>query len=151
MTATLVNATLSYQLSLTNHTTAPLAGVSVVGDMVAAHASRPASELLSVDGHPLPPLHRINMLHPGESVTLKGELRLPLSAITPIFRGEAALFVPLARLRAEGMAESGERVSSGGTFLVGQTAPQAKLSPFRLDLGPRLYQHLGQRLLPSGA
>ena len=150
MSATLVNTTLSYRLAVTNRGTHPLHDVRIAGDMISAHASRSASELLGAGAATLPELHRIATLAPGESVTLGGDIRLPLVSITPIRRGDAALFVPLARLRAHGLDPAGSTIAGGGTFLVGQEPGASKrLQPFRLDLGPRNYSRLGQQLLPA--
>ena len=157
MSATLVNTTLSYRLAVTNRGLEPLHDVRIAGDMIAAHASRSASEQLGPVGATFPELHRIATLAPGESVTLGGDIRLPLVSIIPIRNGDAALFVPLARLRGQGQNPAGETVAGGGTFLVGQEpglagqAPSAgkRLQPFRLDLGPRNYSRLGQQLLPA--
>ena len=150
MSATLVNTTLSYRLAVTNRGREPLHDVRIAGDMIAAHASRSATEQLGPDDASLPELHRIATLAPGESVTLGGEIRLPLVSITPIRRGDAALFVPLARLRGHAQDPAGASVMGGGTFLVGQEPGASKrLQPFRLDLGPRNYSKLGQQLLPA--
>ena len=150
MSATLVNTTLSYRLAVTNRGREPLHDVRISGDMIAAHASRSATEQLGLDEASLPELHRIATLAPGESVTLGGDIRLPLVSITPIRRGDAALFVPLARLRGLAHDPAGATVSGGGTFLVGQEPGASKrLQPFRLDLGPRNYSKLGQQLLPA--
>jgi len=150
MSATLMNTTLSYRLSLTNRSAAAVRDVRVDGDMVSAHASRPPGDLFGPFAAVLPELHRVPALAPGESVTLTGEIRLPLTAITPIRRGNAAFFVPLARLRARGVARTGVSVEGGGTYLVGQEpGANRKLQPFRLDLGPRNYSKLGQHLLPA--
>jgi hypothetical protein len=150
MSATLMNTALSYRLSLTNRGAVAVRDVRVDGDMISAHASRPPGELFGPFAAVLPELHRVPALAPGESVTLTGEIRLPLTAITPIRRGNAAFFVPLARLRARGLAPTGVSVEGGGTYLVGQEpGANRKLQPFRLDLGPRNYSKLGQHLLPA--
>ena len=150
MSATLINTTLSYRLAVTNRGREPLHDVRIAGDMIAAHASRSATEQLGPAEASLPELHRIATLAPGESVTLGGDIRLPLVSITPIRRGDAALFVPLARLRGHAQDPAGATVMGGGTFLVGQEPGASKrLQPFRLDLGPRNYSKLGQHLLPA--
>ena len=150
MSATLVATTLSYRLSVINHGAVPLNDVRIDGDMIAAHASRPHEPVIGHNAAVLPALHRVARLAPGEQVTLGGDIRLPLVSITPIRRGNAALFVPLARLRARGTAPTGVTVEGGGTFLIGQEpAANSKLQPFRLDLGPRNYSQLGQHLLPA--
>lgn len=149
MSATLVNATLAYRLAVTNSGDVTLTNVDVGGDMISAHASRPVEEQLGQDGAPLASLHAISGLAPGESITIAGELRLPLAAILPIRRGDAALFVPLARFAIMATDPEGRVVGMRRAFLVGQSrsATADKLQPFRLDLGPRLYSELGQRAL----
>lgn len=145
MSATLVNATLSYRLKVANTGTLPLADVTIAGDMVSAHASVPNAEMLGADGAAMPELHRITALAPGESKVLTGDIRLPLAAIIPIQRGDARLFVPLARFRSTGTC-AGVPVVAHSAFLVGQEPEaRAKLQPFRLDLGPRMYSQVGQR------
>jgi hypothetical protein len=146
MSATLVNAALSYRLAVTNTGPSPLHEIGIAGDMIAAHSSVPNQEMLGGSGTPLPGLHKLGRLEPGESVVLSGEIRLPLAAITPIRRGDAQLFVPLARFAATGSREDGQRVTERSAFLIGQEPEaRAKLQPFRLDLGPRLYSQVGQR------
>ncbi|WP_295636159.1 hypothetical protein [Novosphingobium sp.] len=147
MSATLFNATLAYRLVVTNTGAAALSGIEIGGDMTSAHASRPTEEQLGLDGATLAPLHGVAGLAPGESVTLGGELRLPLSAILPIRRGDAQLFVPLARFAVQAQEPDGKPIVMRRAFLVGQSrsAQADKLQPFRLDLGPRLYSELGQR------
>lgn len=145
MSATLINATLSYRLVVTNRSTVPISDLAVSGDMISAHASVSDADMLSGGAAAMPALHRITALAPGESMTLTGDIRLPLAAITPIRRGEAQLFVPLARFRTSGTA-AGLEVTEHSAFLVGQEPEaRAKLQPFRLDLGPRLYSQVGQR------
>lgn len=145
MSATLVNATLTYRLKVANTGSLPIAEVAIAGDMVSAHASVPNAEMLGADGVPMPELHRITALAPGESKDLTGDIRLPLAAIIPIQRGDARLFVPLARFRSTGTC-AGVPVVTHSAFLVGQEPEaRAKLQPFRLDLGPRMYSQVGQR------
>ncbi|HVR90956.1 MAG TPA: hypothetical protein VHG29_07675 [Novosphingobium sp.] len=144
LSATLLNTTLQYRLRLTNHTAAPLGPITVSGDMVAAHATLPVEQQLGLSGLTLERRHETPVLAPGESVTLSGEIRLPLAAITPIRAGGAALFIPLARFRAEAPG-----LAVVHNFVVGE-APEvadAALRPFRLDLGPRVYSRIGQREL----
>jgi len=142
--ASIMATTLAYTLRLTNHGAAPLTGLGVEADMVAAHASLPVEQQIASPADRLELRHTVAALGPGESAELSGEMRLPLSAITPIRAGDAAFFVPLARLRvnaADGAAATAQ------TFVVGELPlqPGAALRPFRLDLGPRTYSKLGQR------
>ncbi len=149
MSATLLNTVLNYELVVTNNGDAPMGPVSVGGDMIGAHASLSARSQLEIAGQSIKPLHRLDTLAPGESLTLLGELRLPLAAILPIRNGNASLFVPLARFRVEALRDGAPPLVVSRTFVIGETQanPGAALKPFRLDLGPRLYSQIGQREL----
>ncbi len=149
MSATLLNTVLNYELVVTNNGDAPMGPVSVGGDMIGAHASLSARSQLEIAGQSITPLHRLDILAPGESLTLLGELRLPLAAILPIRNGNASLFVPLARFRVEALRDGAPPLVVSRTFVIGETQanPGAALKPFRLDLGPRLYSQIGQREL----
>ncbi|MGV3511622.1 MAG: hypothetical protein ACO1OX_06420 [Novosphingobium sp.] len=144
MSASLINATLSYRLLLTAGS--DITDLVVRGGMASAHASRPAEEQLSV-AH-APQLHRLDRLAVGEIIELAGEIRLPLAEITPIRHGSAALFVPLVRLEVTGTA-GGEPMVQRAAFVVGieERSGGERLQPFRLDLGPRVYSRVGQRAL----
>ncbi len=149
MSATLVNTTLTYRLVALNRGTEPLTDIAINGDMTAAHASKPIDEQLGLAGPDLPPIHHIDRLEPGAELALPGEMRLPLTAVTPIRAGEAALFVPLARFDAWASTPAGGAIHARAAYMVGQeSTPTAdRLQPFRLDLGPRTWADLGQRAL----
>jgi hypothetical protein len=144
MSASLVNATLSYRLRLSAG--AELADLEVVGGMTSAHASRPTDELLGLGD--APKLHAVQGIAAGDIVELCGDVRLPLAEITPIRHGSSALFVPLVRLEVSGRAD-GEPFTTRAAFVVGieDSATSERLQPFRLDLGPRIYPQVGQREL----
>lgn len=156
LSATLVNATLSCRLVLTNHGAAPLVDLALSGDMTSAHASRPMDEQLGLAGPELPALRLVEQLAPGESVTVAAEMRLPLSAILTIRSGTAQLFVPIVRASVWATkADDGGAQHAHGAFLVGQPAAPgdqaARLQPFRLDQGPRVFDALDQRAMPLPA
>lgn len=153
MSATLMNAVLSYELIVSNRGSDAIGPVTVGGDMIGAHATLPERAQLEISGQAIVPLHRLASLAPGESVTLSGEFKLPLAAITPIRSGTAALFVPLARFRVEAARTGAPPLAVNSVFVIGedQQRPGAALRPFRLDLGPRLYSHIGQRELALSA
>ena len=153
MSATLLNAVLSYELIVCNRGSETIGPVTVGGDMIGAHATLPDRAQLEMSGSAIVPLHRLASLAPGESITLSGEFKLPLAAITPIRSGNAALFVPLARFRVEAARPGAPPLAVNSAFVIGedQERPGAALRPFRLDLGPRLYSRLGQRELALSA
>lgn len=147
MNASLMATTLNYVLRLTNTGTEALSTLVIEGDMVSAHASLPPEAQIANDNHPLEARHNLIQLAPGESAEFTGDFRLPLTAVTPIRSGDAAFFVPLARLRVQAATASGGSLVHVQTFVVGELPddPAAALRPFRLDLGPRTYSRLGQR------
>ncbi len=147
ITASLMATTLNYTLRLTNNSGQSLSALAVEGDMISAHASLPPEQQIANDNQRLELRHALVTLAPGESAEFTGDFRLPLSAITPIRAGEAAYFVPLARLRVEASQHSGQQMVEVQTFVVGELPeqPGAALRPFRLDLGPRTYSRIGQR------
>ena len=138
-------ATLQYRIELENTGTTALGPISITGDMIAAHASLDPREQTAAAAQHLAQLQRMDGLQPGQRAELAGEIRLPHSAITPIRKGNALLFVPLVRIYA--LAADGSSVIAGGTFVVGEppATPGGRLRPFRLDLGPRNYPALEQR------
>jgi len=143
---TLVNATLQYRLRLTNHSAAPLGPLAIAADMIAAHASLPEDAQLGRDGRGLELRHELPALAPGETVELKGDLRLPLAAVTPIRAGTATLLVPLVRLRVEGAGPA-----HTAALVIGEqpASPDGPLRPFRLDQGPRIFAAVSQRALAA--
>ncbi len=147
MNASLVATTLSYVLRVTNTGDRPLSGLVIAGDMIAAHASLPPEAQIASDRQRLEQRHALPALAPGESAELTGDFRLPLTAINPIRAGNAAYFVPLARLRVEAAQDGAPPLVRVQTWVIGELpeAEGAALRPFRLDLGPRTYSRVGQR------
>ena len=147
MSASLMATTLSYTLTLTNNSPDTLSALAIEGDMIAAHASLPPEQQIASSSERLELRHALVTLAPGESAEFKGDFRLPLASLNPIRAGDAAFFVPLARLRVEASTPAGEPLVKVQTWVVGETAdtPGAGLRPFRLDLGPRTYSKIGQR------
>ena len=142
LSATLINTNLSYRLSVTNTGAAALSDVVVAGGMISAHASLPVEQQLATDGQMLELLHQIDVLGPGETAELSGDLRLPLPQITPIRSGQALLFIPLARFRVETASDT-----TLATYVIGETPPvaEAALLPFRIDMGPRIWSRVSPR------
>lgn len=146
LSVTLMTATLSYRITLTNVSDRLFRDVSVGGDMVSAHSSLSMEQQMANAGEALEIRHQVPAMLPGQSIFLSGDLMLPIHAIRAVRRGDAALFVPLARLKIEA---EGLEMALLRTSLVGQrpAGPGAGLRPFRLDLGPRIYSEIGQRTL----
>ncbi|WP_202389663.1 hypothetical protein [Croceibacterium soli] len=143
LSLTLMNATLSYRLTLTNRGAEPLEDLVVSADLIGAHAALSREEQLAGPLTELAERHRLAGLAPDESGEVSGQLRLPLAMVRPIVQGKAALFVPLARFR---VAARGQEPRCF-TVVVGQPSPrnEATIQPVRLDLGPRIYDGLAGR------
>lgn len=134
-------ATFACRISLANRGAEPLENVTVGIDLTTAHGSLPASEQLADPARTLPEAGRFARIAPGESVEFAHEVRLPTAEIRTLRQGEAHLYVPLLRVRAE----AGGQAPVARTFIVG-TLPDAeakKLQPFRLDEMPQTYRMIG--------
>lgn len=142
----LTAATLTYRITLTNMSGRMLEGITVMGDMISAHASLSEEEQLTTPESELAACHAIERMRPGETMQVTGEFRLNFPLIRPIRKGDALMFVPLARLKV--LAASAGDLSVMRTALVGQRSPRpgAGLQPFRLDLGPRIYREVTQKI-----
>ena len=147
LNASLMATTLSYTVRITNNAAVPLSALAIEGDMISAHASLPPEQQIASTAQRLELRHAQVSLAPGESAEFSGDIRLPLTAITPIRAGDAAYFVPLARFRVEAAATGDIPLVTAQTFVIGELPdqPGAALRPFRLDLGPRTYSRIGQR------
>jgi len=143
LTITLMNATLSYRLMLTNGGVESLEEIAVAADLVGAHSSLPRDAQLAGPGTELPHRHRLAGIAPGESGEVTGELRVPLHELRPITQGRAQLFVPLARFKIGARG----RDPRCFTLVAGQPSPSGNgaVQPVRLDLGPRIYDGLAGR------
>ncbi|MEM8918399.1 MAG: hypothetical protein AAGE37_06010 [Pseudomonadota bacterium] len=143
--STLINALVSYRVILTNEGGDRLSGLEISGAMAQAEKDVADSDL----GLAQAPLHELPELDAGQSVTLQGELRLPLTAIRPISFQSQALFIPLARFAVEYLDGDGEKQRQVAAFVVGREydPPRQKMAPFRLDQGPGSFSPVGQRVL----
>ncbi|RSU46066.1 hypothetical protein DAH51_26375, partial [Sphingobium yanoikuyae] len=98
------------------------------------------------------PLHSIVSIAPGETVRMTNELRMTQDEIVPVTMGERALLVPIAAFDAHYRWGEDEEAPegtgrTGRAFIVGQEQepPAERLSPFRLDQGPRQYRRPAAR------
>ena len=145
---TLLNAVLDYRVTLTNDSDEGVNNVRLLGTMMQADESAMNGGTEGPDVE----LHQIAELGPGKSVTITGEMRLPLSKIYPIKVKQQTLFIPLARFGVEYSNQANATQRQTATFLIGQEhqPPRARMAPFRLDLGPRNFSPVGHRPLSTG-
>jgi hypothetical protein len=139
MRISLVYATLQYRLGL--NASAAQGPVNVLGDLISAHASLSQEEQLAPLPRALPALHSLTGLVPGETISLKGEIQIPLSQVRALRKGDASFFVPLARLCLTGEGGTGLR----RVFVLGIPGGAQGLTPLRLDAGTGNVEGLAAR------
>lgn len=149
LSRSLVYVTLAYRLTLANRGADTIGPLRVAADLASAHASKSREAQLRPAPGELEQRHAIPALAPDESVTLTGELRLPVAAILAIQQGMAQLFVPLARFLVEGEGIEPRTF----VFVIGQPGetPGAGLRPFRIDAMPGVFRDLDQREIAIAA
>jgi hypothetical protein len=136
----LVFVTLQYRLDVTSRADRPLR-LRVQADLTSAHGSIDTREQLAPDPAQLELRHDVPVLAPEESVTLEGEVRVPLQDLRMLARGSARFVIPLVRLCLLTDAAAGRRVYTVGP----QPSADAPLAPIRIDAGPRTHRELGWR------
>ena len=144
LTRSVMNATLHYRVTLLNRSGNALSNVALGADVVSAHGGVPVEQQVASSSQLLEKRHTFDRIAPGQSVRYEGTVMIPLSQARIIRQGNAALFVPLLRVRIDG---AGEEVLVK-TFVIGQGVPDGgRVSPFRLDDGPRSYEPIAARAL----
>ncbi len=141
----MMNATLSYRISITPGAGIETEAMTIGADMIAAHASLPIGQQLADPAIMLPERHNGIALRAGESLELNGTITLPIAAIRPIRQGNAALFVPLVRLTFDNVGQAVDPM----TFVLGEDSKlqTGKLQPLRIDTGPRTVRQMIARRL----
>ncbi len=144
LTRSVMNATLHYRVSLINRSSGALRNVDLGADIVSAHGGIPVEQQVASASQPLERRHTFARIAPGQTVRYEGQLTIPLSQARVIRQGNAALFVPLLRIRLDGASEE----PLVKTFVVGLGMPDGgRVMPFRIDEGPRSYEPIAARAL----
>lgn len=137
-----------YALTLTNRSGHDLDRLSVRALFASADANQQATveRFFGGDGGQI--AHVIAGLAPGETVELTGELAMPLAETRPLRYGTRLLLVPIAAFDV-GFNQGDDTRKLSAAFMVGVEPKQAsdKMGPLRLDLGPKTFNHIGQRPL----
>lgn len=143
--STLLNAVLNYTVTLTNLSDQLLRDIRLSGAMMQANSENARNGDVQTGDV----LHEIENLSVGETISLTGDIRLPLNAIRPIAFKSQALFIPLARFGVAYADHNDVECQQAASFIVGREYEprRPKMAPFRLDLGPRSFDPVGQRPL----
>lgn len=147
MTMAMINASLTYRLTIASRDGTPLGPLRITCDLIPAHASLQAAEAIVPDPAQPWQSHDFEALPAGEALVVNGEVRLPRTEIVPVRSGANLLFVPLARFTVQTLANGAPETIGAGVFVVGEEPdqPGAGLKPFRLNDGTRSYSRIGQR------
>ncbi|MDH2131835.1 hypothetical protein N5J77_11945 [Sphingobium yanoikuyae] len=150
--SSLIGVTIGYTLLLHNRGDCPARDIMVRGILGNAGAQQDALLRHFFGGETGMPLHSIVSIAPGETVRMTNELRLAQDEIVPVTMGERSLLVPIAAFDAHYRWGEDEEAPegtgrTGRAFIVGQEQdpPAERLSPFRLDQGPRQYRRPAAR------
>jgi hypothetical protein len=143
--ATEAEAVVHYALTLTNQGDAPARNIRI--DPRLFNAGAEGEMMAFFQG----PIHEKSgspqvLIAPGGTLKLNGQVAMPKAELREIEVAGRRIFVPMVAINvAYDWTEGSGRTSR--SWLVGREAetPSAKMGPFRLDLGPRIYRSVGRR------
>lgn len=143
LSRSVMNASISYRVTMINRGRVPMTQVQVHGDVTTAHGRVPVTQQLADATQALPELHSLARLEPGQRITVHGDLRLPLGQVRALLQGQVPVFVPLLRLTVR----AADMEPRAFTYVIGTRSTQkgARPTPFRLDGPPRSYDKLTTR------
>jgi LPXTG-motif cell wall-anchored protein len=143
--ATEAEAVVHYSLTLTNNGEAEAGNIRIDPRLFNAGAEGDIMAFFQGPIHEQSGSPHIR-LAPGASLRLMGEVAMPKAELREIEIQGRRIFVPMVAINvAYDWAGGSGRTSK--SWLVGREAetPSAKMGPFRLDLGPRIYRSVGRR------
>ena len=84
---------------------------------------------------------------PRDAATLRSVVAMPKDLVREIEVNGRRLFIPTVAFNVMYEWGNGKKGRTSMAFLVGREpdTPSSKMSPFRLDQGPRIYRQVGQR------
>ncbi|MGE4323614.1 MAG: hypothetical protein AB7E60_11365 [Sphingobium sp.] len=143
----LMGLTIGYALTLSNRGAAEAVDIMVHAFIGPAEGDQQAALRHFFSGQDGSTVHSVVSIAPGQSHRLTGELRLAHDAINPMRQDERSLFVPLVAFDAHYGWDGRAGGRTGRAFVIGQERqpPADRLSPFRLDLGPRQFRDPASR------
>jgi hypothetical protein len=140
--------TFEFELDLLNSGNAPARAILVEATVFNAGPTQD-QEIANFFNNPVAQGERIEAIQPLKRLIFTTQVVTPRTAIRTIEAGGRQVFVPLLAFNVLYTAGSSAAQTSL-SYLVGREGQGDKLSPFRLDLGPRVFRGLAARLLPNG-
>lgn len=145
--ATDERAAVQFVLTVANIGNAPARRVRMEARMFAMGEDHDAA-LAAFFGAPLERATSIaSAIPPGISTDLRTQVTLPRAAVRPIRHADRMLFVPVVAINLLYEWDGGEQGQTAMSYVIGREnrPPVAKMAPFRLDQGPRVYREVGHR------
>lgn len=145
--ATDAEASVNFSLAIRNTGKVPARDVRIDGRMVSAgerqNAELTAFFAAAFERGLFPP----QVIPPGRELLYKGIVTLPRERVHPIQVQGRSIFVPVVAFNALYEWGEGQRGQTAKSWMVGRRpeTPSARMAPFRLDLGPRIYHNVAQR------
>ncbi|MDQ3481967.1 MAG: hypothetical protein M3448_00920 [Pseudomonadota bacterium] len=136
-------AAIQFELTVFNSGNAPARDVLVEACLFNAGPMQD-QQIRTFFDNPVAQGQRVPVIGPKQRVVLNTAVLLPRDQVRPFEIEGRHLFVPLVAFNALygwGRGEGQNSVS----YLVGKDTGAAKLAPFRLDLGPRMFRNLAAR------
>jgi hypothetical protein len=143
--ATDAEAVVHYALTITNQGDAQARNIRIDPRLFNAGAEAEMAAFFQGPIHELSGSPQV-VIAPGGTLKLNGQVAMPKAELEEIELAGRRIFVPMVAINvAYDWAGGSGRTSR--SWLVGREAetPQAKMGPFRLDLGPRIYRSVGRR------
>jgi len=140
--------TFEFELDVFNSGNAPARDVLIEASVFNAGPTQ-EQDIGNFFAQPVAEGERIDAIPPLQRMTLRSQVVTPRENIQVLEIAERQVFIPLIAFNALYRWSAGEGQTSA-SYLLGRDAKSAKMAPFRLDLGPRIFRGVGARLLPVG-
>ena len=144
--ATDTEAVVNYALTLTNQGDAEARNIRIDPRLFNAAAEAEMAAFLQGPIHEQSGSPHV-VIAPGGALKLNGQVAMPRAELEEIEMAGRRIFVPMVVINVAYDWAGGGTGRTSRSWLVGREAetPQAKMGPFRLDLGPRIYRSVGRR------
>jgi hypothetical protein len=144
--ATEAEAVVHYALTLTNQGDAPAHNIRIDPRLFNASAEGEMMAFFQGSIHEKSGSPHV-VIAPGGTLKLNGQVAMPKAELREIEIAGRRIFVPMVAINVAYDWAGGGKGRTSRSWLVGREAetPSAKMGPFRLDLGPRIYRSVGRR------
>jgi len=137
-------ALLEFEMTLFNSGNAPARDVLVEGSLFNAGPMQD-EQIARFFQNPVGQGNRLPLLAPLQRLSVNSAIALSKAQLVPLEMEGHFLFVPLAGFNTLYHWGSGRDGQTSTSYLVGKQTDGAKLAPFRLDIGPRVFRRLAAR------